>query len=230
VNRGLFLSIIAACALAAACDTERAVEKGLASTWVLDSDGYHDELVLGPDGTITWDHSFEGLLLTTGAGTWVATTGLLTINHTYTREPNTGTARYESPYFLDDDRACFLGCYPFTRIGNVLTREIHMTDTRRGPIDLDYRDWYIASEYDLLSGGNCEATETHIFADEPGGTPVDEGSITSHSCIYEQNADGSFVFSIVWEEGDYPDARILVVFGNGWVPDEETANVWTRTD
>jgi hypothetical protein len=229
VTRGKLLATFAIFTLLS-CDTERAVEKGLASTWILDADGYHDELVLGPDGTITWEHSFDGLLLTTGTGTWIATTGLLTINHDYTREPNTGNARYESPYFLDGDSACFLGCYPFTKLGNLLAREIHMTDDRRGPIDLPHNDWYLSTEYQLIAGGNCEVTETHSYADEPGGTPTDEGTRTSHSCIYEENDDGSFVFSVVWVSGDYPDARILVPFGNGWVPEEETAFVWTRSD
>ncbi len=227
--RTLFVTLVVALC---ACEGDRAFKPdvSLPGTWsyAVSGTGYADVLELVAGGFLDWQHSLDTLVLSSGGGAWHGSEGTLTVVHTYTRDDVTGEARYVGPYAVVGDTACMLVCHPFRLVGDTLLREVRMTDTvGRGPIRLDAGDVTLERSYVMLPGGDCSVTDRRTLRPSPGATPDEDTTIVSHSCIFERNP-GSFAFSIVWEEGEYPESNLLLEFGGAWVLEGEFPLAWTR--
>lgn len=226
------LFLAATLAHAAGCGDPSSIDRdsSLQGTWTysVEGTGYVDTLTLREDGDLQWEHLLDTMVLSTGPGTWYTALTTFTVMHEYSRDTTTGNVHFIVPYAVEGDRACMLSCRPLHLDGSVLSSEIHMTDSEgRGPIRLEARDVRERWEYRMRSGGDCTVTHERTLADSVGGTPYEETTSTSFSCIYDQDA-GTYSFSVVWEEADYPDSYVFLPFGDAFVLEEELALIWTR--
>lgn len=227
---GVFALVLASLMGSCADESEIDRDEALQGTWThaLEGTGYSDTLTLGHEGDLAWEHMLDAMVLSSGAGTWYTALATLTVRHEYQRDTTTGSARYIVPYAVQGDRACMLSCQPMHMDATTLSREVHMTDSQgRGPLRLDAADVWERWEFTLRSGGNCTARQERTLADSVGAEPSEQTEISSFSCIHDEDA-GIHSFSVVWEEGDYPDSYVLHPFGDGYVLEEELSLTWTR--
>jgi len=195
----------------------------LDGTWIRNRATDRWVLVLSVDGTTMLDHTFESVPVTSETGTWSRTGPRLDVTFVDAAAPDAGERHWEGPWELDEDELCMMECRPYGLSDDRLAMEAHMTRTDATGTLVEEDLLHV--EYTLDETGDCTARRWWRTLDPDAGS--DEGNLESFSCIYESTPE-SYVFTVVWEEGDYPDSYVLVPFGERWIEEDDLPWRWVR--